>query len=130
MLFSCKMNDKEEKARDLSFTLLEKIEKGTALGEFPEKRFPPGQGRKLLNALKNECDFKNRKKLFIGEYYQKNLTGPDHIAFIHEYRLKCEDLRLIIVYALEEEPELFGFRVDPVSKSDPMVEAVKRGVKK
>lgn len=114
----------------MSFVLLNKIEKGTALDEFPAKNFSREEGQKILDFLKDYCDFKNREELFYGESYHKNLTGPDQVAFIHEYRLRCEDIRLILIYNLAEDAELFGFKVEPVKKFNPKVEAVKRNVKK
>lgn len=120
LLSSCLSQGKEE-AREKAEELLAKIENGTALGEFSPKYFPKEQVRSLLDGLRYNCDFKHRKGGFVNDYYTKNLNGPDRVAVIYEYYLKCDSIRLIFQYNLGTTPELSGFHAEGIEKENPMV---------
>lgn len=73
-----------------------------------------------MQELREKCDFKNRKGLFINDF---TVTQPGRktVSFIYEYKLKCDDIRFIISYDLTEDIELLEFKLEPVEKDNPMI---------
>ena len=117
----CKSNKAELSAKVKADSLIEKISRGTAIGEFSGKYFPPAQSAAVLNDLKGKCDFANRKGRYINDFYQKNVSGFDRASYIYEYELKCGKIRFILTYDLGDKIELVNFKMEPISKLNPMV---------
>ncbi|MBS1618305.1 MAG: hypothetical protein JST76_07290 [Bacteroidetes bacterium] len=127
LFYSCTGKVKKwEKARGMSDKLLADIATNSANSEFPERLFPKAMVYKLTDFLGNTCDFKNRKGLFINDFYSKQI-GPgntDKVAFIYEYYLKCDSLRIITAYDLgntDDSIELVAFRVEKIREPNRMI---------
>lgn len=111
---------KVEKAREKSKLLLGKIAEGTAINEFPEKYFSREQGEAILLDLREKCDFKNRKGVFVNDVISSQ-NGQRQASFIYEFMLKCDTIRLIFTYNLSPEIELYEFILEPIEKPNPMI---------
>lgn len=109
-----------ETAKRMSELLLDRIGEGTALDEFPEKHFPREQGERLLHALKEDCDFKNRKGVFVNDV-TSTFNTQWRVSYIYEFMLKCDTVRLVLSYNLGKEPELVEFKIEPIEKHNPMI---------
>ncbi|MDB5146210.1 MAG: hypothetical protein JWQ57_230 [Mucilaginibacter sp.] len=120
-LIGCKNLSQEQEAKQYADQLLEDISKGTALKDFPVEIFPPSQTLIILNDLKNKCDFANRKGNFVNDFYRKKPGGIDQVSFIYEYYLKCDSIRFILTYNLDNKIELFNFKMEPIEKDNPMI---------
>lgn len=100
---------------------MEKIAIGEALHEFPSKYFPPEQTELILGDLRDKCDFKNRSGRFINDFFKENVGDTDQIYLLYEYYLKCDSIRLILIYNLDKEIVLSGFRLEPIEKDNSMI---------
>ena len=50
------------------------------------------------------------------------IDGKRETAYIFEYILKCDSLRFIYVYDMEnKEPELMSFKVEGIEQYNPMI---------
>ena len=65
-------NKKRSEAKAKGDFLLEAIAEGKAVELFPKDLFPIEQTRAVMHDLQHKCDFKNRKGVFVNDYYQKN----------------------------------------------------------
>lgn len=128
VLFGCMNPQDIKEAKIKSEDLIEKIAAGDALKEFPEKYFNTKQTEFILNEIKNKCDFANRKGHFINDFTMSD-NGHNRVAFIYEYYLKCDSLRMILTYNLDNEIELYGFNVEPIEKDNFMIKNQERRLK-
>lgn len=128
LLFSCMDANQINEAKKKSDTLLEKIATGNALSEFPEKYFNQEQTKLILNKIKNNCDFANRKGNFINDF-TLNQNGINRVAFIYEYYLKCDSIRFILTYNLGKELELYEFKLEGIEKNNFMITSPEKRLK-
>lgn len=98
--------------------LLDKIANGTANEDFLVEYFPIEQTEGIMYDLKNKCDFKNRHGHFLNEYYS---ADKSKLSLIYEYYLKCDSIRFIISYKLNEVVELCEFKMEPIEKPNAMI---------
>jgi len=120
ILFGCMNPKKINEARKKSDTLIEEIANGNAAKEFPRKYFNPQQTELILSELKNKCDFINRKGNFINDFTISQ-NGNNQVAFIYEYYLKCDSVRIILTYNLGKEIELYKIKIEPIEKDNFMI---------
>lgn len=114
VLSSCN-NSKVKEARQKAESLWMDIENGTADKDFPQKHFPEAELKPLLLDLKNKCDFKTRKGGFVKEIIHKDLkTSIENVSFVFDYYMKCDTIRFTLTYNLQNNVELYEFRIDPI----------------
>jgi hypothetical protein len=52
----------------------------------------------------------------------KNVGGTDQTAFIYEYFLDCDSLRVILIYnMIKNSPEIFKINLEPIEKENQMI---------
>ncbi|MCK9451225.1 MAG: hypothetical protein M0Q90_06000 [Bacteroidales bacterium] len=128
LFVGCDSPNQVRQAKSEADKLLNDISLGNAYSAFSEKYFPAEQTVALINELKNECDFANRKGVFINDYIQATTDGK-RVSFIYEYYLKCDNIRFIITYKLGKEVELYEFNLEPIEKDNPMITSPERQLK-
>ena len=112
---------KANDAQELADNIIENLDTENIYSKFPEKYFPKEQIQPILGGIKQNCDWKNRDGKFVDFFSQKNIGGINQTAFIYEYYMKCDSLRFILSVNMENEPELMGFRVEPLENENPMI---------
>jgi len=107
--------------------LLNEIAEGAAAKEFPTKYFPNTKELGFyLAVLKDSCDFKDRKGVFVNDWLEKKTGGDDRLSFIYEYYMKCDSLRLIITYNMGDSVELSGLHMEKLSTPNIMIRKPER----
>ena len=92
------------------------------IGEkFPVKYFPKEKLEPILGGIRQNCDWKHKDGKFVDFFNAKNIGGIDQISFIYEYHMKCDSLRFILSYNVEDEPELMGLKFEPIEVENPMI---------
>lgn len=121
-----KFNLLQEKAN----YIIENLDNPSISKEFPEKYFPNEQLEPILGGIRQNCDWKNKDGKFVDFFTSKNIGGIDQTAFIYEYYLKCDSLRFILSFNVENEPELMGFRLEPIEAENTMILFPEKQLKK
>ena len=101
-----KMNLAQEQAN----YIMENLDKPNIGEKFP-----------IIGGIRQNCDWKNKDGKFVDFFTQKNIGGIDQTAFIYEYYMKCDSLRFILSFNTEDEPELMGFKFEPIETENPMI---------
>lgn len=113
--------EKHDKAEEKSDYIIANLINPDINKEFPEKYFPKDQVENLLNDIKMNCDWENRNGKFV-DFFTMNNNGNSSTVFIYEYFLKCDSLRFVLIYDMEqEEPELFRFNIEPIEQPSIMI---------
>ena len=124
VLTSCNIKDKldkHEKAQKDADFIMNNLNKSEVVSHFPESSFPKEQTERLLGDISRNCDWSNRNGHFVDFTTMMN-NGKSNVAFIYEYFLKCDSLRFILVYNIDDkEPKLFNFQMEPLEKKNPIV---------
>ena len=124
LLGSCNIKGKMEKhtkAQEKSDYIMKNLTNSEVSSEFPEKNFPKDQTQKLLNDIKTNCDWENKKGKFV-DFFTMNNNGKNSTAYIYEYFLQCDSLRFVLIYDMEqEEPELFKLNIEPIEQPSQMI---------
>ncbi|MBV6419606.1 MAG: hypothetical protein DAHOPDDO_00829 [Ignavibacteriaceae bacterium] len=122
VLISCTKIDQKQidQAKKLSDKLLDDIAVGHANAAFSEQYFPSDQTKIILSELKNKCDFANRKGNFVNDFYESR-SGYFKVHFIYEYYLKCDSVRIITSYNLNDKIELYSFKIEGLGESNFMI---------
>lgn len=90
--------------------------------KLPEKHFQPSQTREFISNIEQSCNWSNRKGKFVDFYTMKNIGGTDQTAFIYEYFLDCDSLRVILIYNItKNSSELFKINLEPIEKENQMI---------
>ena len=89
--------------------------------KFPTKYFPKEQIEPILAGIRQNCDWKNKDGKFVDFFTSKNIGGIDQTAFIYEYYMKCDSVRFILSFSVEDEPELMGLNFEPIEKENKMI---------
>lgn len=87
---------------------------------FRNKYFQESKMNQVLFGIRTTCDYENRKGGFV-DYFSQSGSNGRRVFFIYEFYLKCDSVRLILNYELEENPELVGFKVEPIEFKNPMI---------
>ena len=91
-------------------------------GKLPEKYFQPAQTMEFISNVDQSCDWANRKGKFVDFFSMKNIGGTDQTAFIYEYFLDCDSLRVVLIYnMIKNSPELFKINLEPIEKENQMI---------
>lgn len=113
--------EKHDKAQEKSKYIMDNFINEKVINEFPEKYFPKAQTEKLLNGVRTNCDWENRKGKFV-DFFTMNIDGDNKTAYIYEYFLKCDSLRFVLIYDMEQkEPELFKLNIEPIEQPSQMI---------
>lgn len=113
--------EKHDKAQKESSYIMDNLTSPGISKKFPEKYFPKGQTEKLFGDIKANCDWENRKGKFVDFFTMYN-NGKNSTAYIYEYFLKCDSLRFVLIYDMEQpEPELFKFNIEPIEQPSQMI---------
>lgn len=124
ILSSCNISGKMEKhnqAQKKADFIVDNLTQPEVQNEFPEKYFPKDQTIKLLNDLKTNCNWENRKGKFV-DFFTIYDNGKNSTAYIYEYFLQCDSLRFVFIYDMDQKtPELFKLNVEPLEKASPMI---------
>lgn len=119
----CVNNELRHKAFKKSDHLISNLDKDSAYLFFSKKYFNQDEIKILIADMKSRCDFRNRKSRFINDFYQRDIgDGLDNVFFIYELELACDTVRFITKFSLSGEPELIGFKVEPIEQRNPLVE--------
>ncbi len=114
------IHDKAQKEADYiieNFTNYDLIKE-----KLPEKYFEPSQTKEFISNIDQNCDWENRKGKFVDYFTMKNIGGTDQTAFIYEYFLDCDSLRVILIYNINKNsPELFKINFEPIEKENQMI---------
>lgn len=112
---------KHNKAQKQSDYIMDNLIKSEVFKEFPVKYFTKEKTETLLGEIKANCDWSNRKGKFV-DYFTMNNNGKNRTAYIYEYFLKCDSLRFILIYDMEQkDPELFQFNIEPIEEPSQMI---------
>jgi hypothetical protein len=129
LLPACNNSNKIKIAKASADELLESIAAGSALELFPEERFPAEQAKVILTDLKNKCEFANRKGHFINDFYHKEINGNDKLSLIYEFYLKCDSIRFILTYELNDKVQLHEFRLEPIQNDNSLIKNQEKRLK-
>jgi hypothetical protein len=108
-------------AHDKADYIMANLDNQNISDKFPVKYFPKNKLDPILLGIREKCDWKNKDGKFVDFFTQKNVGGVSQNAFIYEYYLKCDSLRFILSFNTEKDPELMGFRFEPLETKNPMV---------
>ena len=108
-------------AQEQANYVIENLDKQNIEEKFPAKYFPKEQLQPILGGIRQNCDWKNKDGKFVDFFTQKNIGGNDQVSFIYEYYMKCDSLRFILSFNIEDEPELMGFKFEPIETENPMI---------
>jgi len=90
--------------------------------KLPEKYFQPSQTKEFISNVNQSCDWANRSGKFVDFFSMKNIGGTDQTAFIYEYFLDCDSLRVILIYnMIKNSPELFKINLESIEKKNDMI---------
>ncbi len=120
VLTACLDTSKIEKARVEADQIMNNLTRESTIEKFPQKYFPPDQIGMILEGLKTECDYDNRRGKFVDFFSERSPQGS-RISFIYEYFLSCDSIRFILKYDLAKEPELMWFFMEPIETENPMI---------
>ena len=113
--------EKHNKAQTESDYIMENLTSSEISNKFPEKYFPKGQTEQLFEDIKTNCDWENREGKFV-DFFTMNNNGKNSTAYIYEYFLKCDSLRFVLIYDMDqEEPELFKLNIEPIEQPSEMI---------
>ncbi len=87
-----------------------------------EKYFQPSQTKEFISKVDQSCDRANQRGKFVDFFSMKNIGRTDQKAFIYEYLLDCDTLRVILIYnMIKNSPELFKINLEPIEKENQMI---------
>lgn len=90
--------------------------------KLPKKYFEPVRTQEFINSIIDNCNWQNRNGKFIDFFTMSKIGGTDQTAFIYEYFLDCDSLRVILIYNMEEKsPELFKIDIEQIEKKNQMI---------
>ncbi|PJR03170.1 hypothetical protein [Avrilella dinanensis] len=113
--------EKHNKAQKESDYIMENLTSSEILNRFPEKYFPKDQTEQLFEDIKTNCDWENKEGKFV-DFFTMNNNGKNSTAYIYEYFLKCDSLRFVLIYDMDqEEPELFRLNIEPIEQPSQMI---------
>jgi hypothetical protein len=126
LLTSCGLRSKMEthdKAHKEADFIIENFTNYDLLKDkLPVKYFPEPQTKEIISNFDQSCDWANRKGKFVDFFYMKIIGGTDQTAFIYEYFLDCDSLRVILIYnMIKDTPELFKINLEPIEKENQMI---------
>ncbi len=119
--FGWKNMQKLELAQEKADYIMENLDKPNVVEKFPVKYFPKEQLEPIIGGIRQNCDWKNKDGKFVDFFTAKNIGGVNQTSFIYEYYLKCDSLRFILSFNVEDEPELMGFNVEPIETENKMI---------
>lgn len=119
--FGWKKMQKFNLAQEKANYIIENLDKPNIGEKFPTKYFPKEQLEPIISGIRQNCDWKNKDGKFVDFFTSKNIGGIDQTTFIYEYYLKCDSLRFILSFNVEDEPELMGFNVEPIETENKMI---------
>ena len=115
---------KIDKAEQDAAYIMSHLDKPEVLTHFSAVHFPPNQLaplKSLVSAVGPKCDWANRRGKFV-DFYSISNNGKNSIAYIYECFLKCDSLRFVMRYDLEDkEPQLINFQIEPLEKPNSMI---------
>ena len=115
----CRHDRKMKLVQQKADNLWKQIASGTAAKEFPLKYFPAAQRDRVLNDLKDRCDIQSAKGKLAGRRYFIDFKKSIETASLaYEFPLKCDTVRFILSYKLQERVELYEFRIDQIEDSN------------
>jgi hypothetical protein len=123
---SCGLKSKMEthkKAREEADFIIENLTNYDLIEDkLPDKYFEPNQTKAFIGDIASKCDWDNREGKFVDFYSMKNVGGVDKTAFIYEYFLDCDSLRVILTFdMIENSPELFRLNLEQLEKENRMI---------
>jgi|688.fasta_scaffold71024_2 hypothetical protein len=118
-----KSNQKTKLAQKQANHIIENLDNSKIVSEFPTKNFQDRmQLEDIIRGIQLNCDWQNRDGKYVDFFTEKQIGGKKSIAFIYEYYLKCDSLRFILFYDLDQDkPELFKFYFEPVENENKMI---------
>jgi hypothetical protein len=125
ILVSCdqkEISERHKKAKNAADYIINNLDKPEIVHKFPDKHFDKTYIAKNLSYLRENCDWKNRNGKYVDSFSQKKIGGDDRITFFYEFFLKCDSIRIIFDYIVEnEEPEFVYFGIEQIEKPNKMI---------
>lgn len=126
LLASCglksKMENQDKAHKEADFIIENFTNYDSLMEKLPEKYFNPSQTKEFVTNFSKSCDWQNRKGKFVDFFTMKNIGGTDQTAFIYEYFLNCDSIRIILIYNMtKNSSELFKINVEPIEKKNQMI---------
>jgi len=123
LLQGCIDSTSRDEAYSLSNHIIERLDSLGVQDYFPEKHFPRDVMVQMLAEMRERCDYRNRKGGFVNDFYARNIgMNPDRVSFIYEYFLRCDSIRIILTYEIEQKPELVRFTIEPLEVENIMLD--------
>lgn len=123
-LMSCGIQDKlakHERAQAQADYIIENLNKKEVASKFPAKAFPVEQTDRMIEVFSSRCNWNARQGRFI-DFTTISNNGQNSVAFIYEYLLDCDSIRLVLTYNIDTpEPALTGFQIEPIERKNPLV---------
>ena len=123
LIAGCSVQDKlekQEKAQKEADYIIAHLDEPEVISHFPLESFPKAQTEQIVKSIGTNCDWPNRKGHFV-DYTTMLTDGKSNVAFIYEYFLKCDSLRFVFIYNIDQQPKLFNLQIEPIEKENPLV---------
>ncbi|WP_163410544.1 hypothetical protein [Flavobacterium ajazii] len=108
-------------AQEKANYIMDNLDRPNIGKKFPIKYFPREKLDPVLKMIRQNCDWKNKDGKFVDFFTTKNINGTDQTAFIYEYYMRCDSLRFILSFNVEDDPELMGLNFEPLEKENSMI---------
>jgi hypothetical protein len=116
------METHEKAQKEADFIIENLINYDLIKDKLPEKYFQASQTKEFILGISQSCNWANREGKFVDFFSMKNIGGTDQTAFIYEYFLDCDSLRVILIYnMIKDSPELFKINLEPIEKENQMI---------
>lgn len=114
---SCKTDaplNKHSQAKEKADYVIAHLDDPKIVDQFSEKFFPRVQTEKIVSDMRQNCDWQNKDGKFVDSLsIQKD--GANQLVFVYEYFLRCDSIRFLLGYDLnQEQPALFFFQMEPL----------------
>lgn len=75
----------------------------------------------LLDSITNVCDWAGRDGQFV-DYFSRDKRGaPDEVAYIYEYYLDCDSVRILLNYVWSSDPQLVSVEWEPIEVANELI---------
>lgn len=111
--------------------IIENLDQQSVLKEFSDQNFPDKTHvEQFISDISKKCNWREREGGLVDSYTTKNIDGVNQIAYIYEFKLKCDQLNFIITYKMgKEKPELFRFDFEPLTQQDQTITTSEKQLK-
>jgi hypothetical protein len=112
-LLGCTSKEEFDKASHHANSVVDNLVSDDAIRYFDGTYFNRAQIAEMIGGVRKACDYQNRVGGFVQYNYHVH-NGVKIVDFAYEFRMKCDTVRLILTYELGNDPNLIGFKVEPI----------------